>query len=366
VNIPKESASLSTFTIALLVDAENISHAYLATIYNQAVALGKIRIFAVYGNFQNVALAKWLELCKKYKLHVRDQSKTKKQNSTDTKLMLEAMDIRYQIPEVDTFCLVTNDADFVPLCTQLQEAGKRVIVLGTSHASTELIHASDIFISMSASKRKMPAPKPAPTPAPKLETAPASMPETTLETAPAPTPEALSDLKEKIIQTFAECPKDKDGWATLSQFGTTLRNKFGTFSVTNYYGDVRLSRLLERFPDFVEVKTLDTTRYVKVITQPSAHKKTAAPLPSSSPQNADPQQQRKALEALIRKAFEEASFSQGGWLTLSALGSTLLKLDTDFSPSRYGSSQLSKLLQTMPDFVQLKETSKGTMSAKLK
>ena len=43
---------------------------------------------------------------------------------------MDALDLCYTRPHIDTFALVTGDSDFTPLVGKLREYGKRVIGMG--------------------------------------------------------------------------------------------------------------------------------------------------------------------------------------------------------------------------------------------
>ncbi len=61
------------------------------------------------------------------------------------RLIMDAMEIIHWV-ELDAFCLVTNDADFIPLCDKLHESKKYVIGMGYQHAAEGLMRACDQFI----------------------------------------------------------------------------------------------------------------------------------------------------------------------------------------------------------------------------
>jgi hypothetical protein len=71
------------------------------------------------------------------------------------------------------------------------------------------------------------------------------------------------------------------------------------------------------------------------------------------------------LQQLLSKAFAKAPQDANKWVSLSTLGSTLSELQTGFRSNSYGHATLSKLLQSMPDFVEL-QTNGTVKSARLK
>jgi uncharacterized protein (TIGR00288 family) len=68
-------------------------------------------------------------------------------NSADIRLVVDALDLCYTKPHVDTFVIVSGDSDFSPLVSKLRENSKRVIGLGVKNSSSDLlISICDEFI----------------------------------------------------------------------------------------------------------------------------------------------------------------------------------------------------------------------------
>src|SRR6187397_587430 len=69
--------------------------------------------------------------------HVRQSGK----NSADIRMVVDALDLCYTKPHMDTFVIVSGDSDFSPLVSKLRENNKTVIGLGVKNST------SDLFIS---------------------------------------------------------------------------------------------------------------------------------------------------------------------------------------------------------------------------
>ncbi len=68
-------------------------------------------------------------------------------NSADIRMVVDALDLCYTKPHVDTFVLVTGDSDFSPLVSKLRENNKLVIALGVKASTSDLlIRNCDEFI----------------------------------------------------------------------------------------------------------------------------------------------------------------------------------------------------------------------------
>ena len=68
-------------------------------------------------------------------------------NSADIRLVVDAMDLAWSKPHVDTFVIVSGDSDFTPLVSKLKENGKNVIGLGMKASTSDLLaNSCDEFI----------------------------------------------------------------------------------------------------------------------------------------------------------------------------------------------------------------------------
>jgi len=75
--------------------------------------------------------------------HVRMSGK----NSADIRMVVDALDLCYTKPHIDTFVIISGDSDFSPLISKLKENGKGVIGIGVrGSASSLLISNCDEFI----------------------------------------------------------------------------------------------------------------------------------------------------------------------------------------------------------------------------
>src|SRR6201997_3289770 len=75
--------------------------------------------------------------------HVRQSGK----NSADIRMVVDALDLCYTKPHVDTFVIISGDSDFSPLVSKLRENNKGVIGVGVKNSSSDLLIANcDEFI----------------------------------------------------------------------------------------------------------------------------------------------------------------------------------------------------------------------------
>jgi len=75
--------------------------------------------------------------------HVRQSGK----NSADIRMVVDALDLCYTKPHVDTFVIISGDSDFSPLVSKLRENNKEVIGIGVKKSTSDLLISScDEFI----------------------------------------------------------------------------------------------------------------------------------------------------------------------------------------------------------------------------
>lgn len=297
-----------TTNIALLIDAENITYKELPNIVKQVSHHGRIILTAVYGDWEQPTLQKWHEVAVDNHLKIRHQTNDPNtKNSTDMRLILDAMDVLHRV-RPDALCIASNDADYVPLCDKIHEMGKVVIGVGyTDHAAEALIRSCDHFVFLRNGK------------VPQRMTRPPEPSQTTgIENSQA--------LIKLLTQAFAN-----EQWVTLSALGTALRKVESDFT-TKKYGHANLSKLLKSMPDFIDFQLDGSVASARLIN--------------------NKQTKLNATQKLLVKAFAIQEI-EPQWMSLSSLGTALRQIKADFNPGSYGYANLTKLLESMPDVVEL-------------
>jgi len=75
--------------------------------------------------------------------HVKQSGK----NSADIRMVVDALDLCYTKPHVETFVIISGDSDFSPLVSKLRENDKGVIGVGVKNSTSDLLIANcDEFI----------------------------------------------------------------------------------------------------------------------------------------------------------------------------------------------------------------------------
>lgn len=117
-------------------------------------------------------------------------------NSADIRMVVDALDLCYTKPHVESFVIISGDSDFSPLVSKLRENNKGVIGVGVKNSTSDLLMANcDEFIYYDDLVREQKARR--------------TVRKKTATTEPAPTA-AASDGEEKKKDKEKEKEKEED------------------------------------------------------------------------------------------------------------------------------------------------------------
>ena len=134
--------------IALLIDTENVSASYFAELYEKLITFGKVTYKRMYGDFTSRYESAWVKLINVHSITpVQEFSYTKQKNVTDSRLIIDAMDILYS-GNVDAFCIMSSDSDFTGLVKRLKESNMYVIGAGETKTPQAFVNACDRFFTL--------------------------------------------------------------------------------------------------------------------------------------------------------------------------------------------------------------------------
>jgi uncharacterized LabA/DUF88 family protein len=231
--------------IAVLIDADNVSDKYIKYIFDEISNHGIPTYKRIYGDWTKPQLTSWKSVLLNYSISpIQQYSYTAGKNSTDSALIIDAMDILYS-KSVDGFCIVSSDSDFTKLAARLREAGMYVIGMGEKKTPKPFIAACEKFKYLEV-----------------LATIPANHSETNnlgrFEMKDAPK-EGMATKEELIqsIKTIITETSDEDGWAFLGEVGNRLNKRYPEFDTRNY-GYSKLSPLISSLTQF-EIQSRKTT-----------------------------------------------------------------------------------------------------------
>jgi len=231
--------------IAVLIDAENVSEKYIRHIFDEVSNHGIPTYKRIYGDWTKPNLSSWKSMLLQYSISpIQQYGYTTGKNSTDSALIIDAMDILYS-KSVDGFCIVSSDSDFTRLATRLREAGMYVLGMGEKKTPKPFIASCEKFkyLEVLASSAKAIAPAAAPDAVHAQETAPSAPAAASPSSATDKPAEAAAEAKTGMadlsqitdaIRTIINDISDEDGWVHLSEVGSNLNKRYPDFDVRNY------------------------------------------------------------------------------------------------------------------------------------
>ena len=244
--------------LAVLIDADNAPRSALGDVMAEVAVYGTPTIKRIYGDWTTPNLASWKPLLLENAITpVQQYGYTTGKNSTDSAMIIDAMDILYS-GNCDGFVLVSSDSDFTRLATRLREAGMKVYGMGEKKTPNPFIVACDKFVYIEvirsaaqqerAEEAAREEPKEPPKPARRAARKKGA------EAAPPPAPEAEppSRVPKEIITLLADSVEmlaDEDGYAPLGEVANLLVRKKRDFDPRNF-GFSKLSKLVKALPRF--------------------------------------------------------------------------------------------------------------------
>ena len=253
-----EQSNDQSLRLAVLIDADNASRTAMRDVMAEIAVYGTPTIKRIYGDWTTPNMASWKPILLENAITpIQQYSYTTGKNSTDSAMIIDAMDILYT-GQVDGFVLVSSDSDFTRLAIRLREAGKKVYGMGEKKTPNPFIVACDKFVYIEvirsaaqqerAEEAAREEPKEPPKPARRAARKKGA------EAAPAPAPEAEppSRVPKEIITLLADSVEmlaDEDGYAPLGEVANLLVRKKRDFDPRNF-GFSKLSKLVKALPRF--------------------------------------------------------------------------------------------------------------------
>ena len=220
--------TLNDLRLAVLIDADNIPHGNVKNMLEEIAKYGTPTFKRIYGDWTRPTIAGWKPVLLENAITpVQQYSYTKGKNSTDSAMIIDAMDILYS-GKVDGFCIVSSDSDFTRLATRLREAGMKVIGLGERKTPSPFIVACDKFIYLEILN---PAPVPS-EPVPLKKKASQNV-RTKQKNEDTDTQIQLRKARRLISSSISDLA-DENGWAFLGDVGNLILKKQPDFDPRNF------------------------------------------------------------------------------------------------------------------------------------
>jgi len=227
--------------LAVLIDADNVPYANIKEMLEEISKNGTPTIKRIYADWTKQTVSGWKDVLLKNAITpIQQYSYTTGKNSSDSALIIDAMDILYA-DKVNGFCIVSSDSDFTRLATRLREAGMKVIGFGEKKTPQPFIAACDKFIYLEILK------------------AGNSINNNVTKSTTKQKEEPISKVDAEIITLITESVNDladDNGWTSLANLGSFLLKKKADFDPRNY-GFPKLLPLIENTKAF-EIDARDT------------------------------------------------------------------------------------------------------------
>ena len=227
--------------IALLIDADNASHAGIDPVLTVLAELGQVNIRRAYGNWAKPALSNWNKITHRYGLQPMQQfDLTKGKNATDMAMTIDAIDLLYD-GKVDGFGIMSSDSDFTPLVTRLRQDGLIVYGFGSDKAPEPFKTACTRYIDVDQLIRTSAQEE---------------------DGGKADGRQIDQELIELLGAAWKAASRDEEGFARLQEVGQIAGNR-SSFDVRNH-GFKRLSDLMKAAGDNFKLERRDGNQlYVK-------------------------------------------------------------------------------------------------------
>jgi len=200
--------------LAVLIDADNAQPSITENLLAEIAKYGTANVKRIYGDWTLPQLRGWKELLLQHSIQpIQQFGYTKGKNSTDSALIIDAMDLLYT-GRFDGFCLVSSDSDFTKLAARIRESGLTVYGFGEQKTPDPFVAACDKFIYTEVLKVER-------------------------DEKSTKKREPINELKQdtklvNLMRSAIEASSDESGWAHLASVGSYIAKQSPGFDPRNY------------------------------------------------------------------------------------------------------------------------------------
>lgn len=216
--------------LAVLIDADNAQSGLIQPLLAEVANYGIASVKRAYGDWTTGRLSGWKQVLNEHAIQpIQQFSYTTGKNSTDSALIIDAMDLLYT-GHLQGFCIVSSDSDFTRLATRLRESGLKVYGFGEQKTPRPFVSSCDRFIYTEIL-----------TPAAVDEGASPAKP----ARSASPAKELRADTRlVNLLRQVVQSAADEDGWSYLATVGQHIANNLPDFDSRNY-GYAKLGQLID-------------------------------------------------------------------------------------------------------------------------
>ncbi len=238
----------SKFNIAVLIDGDNAQATLFKYMFEEVSKYGKATIRRIYGDWTTPHMNSWKASLNQHSINpIQKFSYTTGKNSTDSSLIIDAMDILHG-QSVDGFCIVSSDSDYTGLAKRIREEGLFVMGIGKRNTPIAFVNSCEVF---TFSENLLPPVNPL-------------VPETNGTKSHATKPDSSKAKKVPLLKEFPkvdqgnidkafEISSSEEGGTYISKVGFALRNIDPSFDPRTY-GFKTLTQLFESLKKYTVVK----------------------------------------------------------------------------------------------------------------
>jgi NYN domain/OST-HTH/LOTUS domain len=238
--------------LAVLIDADNVPYSNVKGMMEEIAKYGTPTFKRIYADWTKPTVSGWKNVLLENAITpIQQYSYTSGKNSSDSALIIDAMDILYS-GKVDGFCIVSSDSDFTRLATRLREAGMKVFGIGQKKTPNPFIVACDKFIYLEV----LAVPDAIDLPTPNKST--------TAKAEPKVVVEKINKKTLQMIRASINDLADENGWAFLGDMGNLILKKQPNFDPRNY-GFQKLTTLLNSLQQFEVDKRETEKKGIKLV-----------------------------------------------------------------------------------------------------
>jgi uncharacterized LabA/DUF88 family protein len=231
------SETIAQAKLAVLIDADNTQASIIEGLLDEVAKYGVASVKRIYGDWTNNNLNSWKKVLLDNGIQpIQQFSYTKGKNSTDSAMIIDAMDLLYR-EKPDGFCIVSSDSDFTRLAARLREAGCMVYGFGEEKTPQPFRAACNKFFFTEI-----------------LRNAHGEDVEIDGDEARHPVSREKKEFKVdrkllKMLHDTVDDLADESGWAYLGAVGQKINNQSSEFDPRNY-GYKKLGDLFRAIPQF--------------------------------------------------------------------------------------------------------------------
>ncbi|MBC7308826.1 MAG: NYN domain-containing protein [Tetrasphaera sp.] len=254
-----ESDASTSTRIAVLIDCDNVSPRHAGAVLEELAKYGTPTVKRAYGDWTTNQLSGWKTELHRHAIQpVQQFAYTVGKNSTDSALIIDAMDLLWQ-GNVEAFAIVSSDSDFTRLATRLRESGKKVYGLGRRRTPESLRRAVDQFIFLEVLQEQVSGGSSDDGAGGSGSDARSSAAETGPD---AGQDESTGINLESALTRAVNATSGDDGWSRLDSVGHHLSRAHADFD-PRAFGYQRLGTLVAEQP-YLETETRGSTMYVRL------------------------------------------------------------------------------------------------------